>query len=148
MAETVATVVPLLVAPARVDDVLVFFHVGVDLLHEGRIDFEHRENGVTVDGIGFHLVQNLQRVGEGLRVVREQFQHLLLTLEELLLGVAKAVGIVDEGVGCQADEPVMDRTVLLADEMDVVRGDHFHLMLLRQLEDDLVIDHLVVIDLL
>ena len=40
----------------------------------------------------------------------------------------------------------MDGTVLLPDEMHVVRSDDLHPVLLRQLEDDLVVDHLIIID--
>ena len=79
-------------------------------------------------------------------MVREQGQHLVLALEILLLGVAHPVGIVDVRVGGQADEPVVDGTVLLPDEVDVVRRNDLHPVLLRHLEDDLVVDHLVVVD--
>ena len=148
MAEPVSAVIPLLVAPARVDDVLVLLHLRVDVGHEGRVDLEHRQDGVAVDGIALHLIQHFQRVGKGLRMVREQGQHLLLALEELLLRVAHPVRIIDERFGREADQPVMDRAVLLPDEMNVVGGKDFHMMLLGHLEDDLVVDHLVVIDLL
>ena len=146
VAEAVPAVIALLVAPARVDDLLVLLHMRVDVLHEGRIDFEHGQNGVAVDGIGLHLVQDLEGVGDGFRVVREQAQHLLLALEVFLLRIAQAGGIVQVGIGGQADEAVVDGTVLLADEVHVVRGDDLHVVLFGQLEDDLVVDHLVVID--
>ena len=68
-------------------------------------------------------------------MVGEDLRHLFLALEIFLLGVAQALGVVHVGVGGQADEPVVHRTVLLAHEVHVVGRHHLHPMLLRELED-------------
>ena len=136
VAEAVAAVIALLVAAAGVDDLLVFLHLGVDVLHEGGVDLEDGEDGVAVDAVGLDLAEDLEGVVDGFRMVREQGPHLLLALEVLLLGIAEAVRVVDVGVGRQADQPVVDGAVLLADEVGVVGGDDLDPVLLRQLEDD------------
>ena len=120
---------------AVLDDVGVFREVRVDLREELLREVELREDVAAVDLVTLHLVQHLEGVGEGLRMVREERRHLLLALEVLLLGVAEALGVVDHRVGGQADEPVVRRAVLLADEVDVVGGHDLDAVFLRQLED-------------
>ncbi len=65
---------------------------------------------------------------------RKQPGHLLLALEELLLGVAHSVRVVEIGPRVEADEPVVRRSVLLLHEMHVVRRDDLHSHLLREPE--------------
>ena len=120
---------------AVLDDVCIFLQVDVDLREEFRGEYELREDVPAVDFVALHLVQHFEGVGQGLRVVREQGGHLLFTLEILLLGIAQALGVVDHRVGGQADEPVVRRSVLFADEVDVVGGHDFDPVLLRELED-------------
>ena len=58
----------------------------------------------------------------------------------------QAVGIVDQCIGGQADEPVVRRAVLLVDKVGVVRGYDLDAVLLRKAEDAFVGDQLVLVD--
>ena len=79
-------------------------------------------------------------------MIREQGQHLLLGLDVLLLGVAEALGVVYVRVGREADKAVVDRALLLADEMGVVGRYDLDAVLLSEGEDLLVVDHLLAVD--
>ena len=68
-------------------------------------------------------------------MVGEDGRHLLGGLEVFLLGVAQALGVVEVGVGADADQAVMGRTVLLAHEVHVIGGHYLDAQLLRYLED-------------
>ena len=65
-------------------------------------------------------------------------QILLGGFQVFLLGVAQALGVVEIGIGADADQAVVGRTVLLADEMHVVGGHHLDAQFLRYPENDLV----------
>ena len=134
-AELVAAVIPLLVAFAGIDDILVFLEIGVDVAEEGGVDVIFREHGIPVDAVPLDLVEDLDGIGQGLRMVREDGGHLLFALEVFLLGVAQAVRIVHVRVGRQADQPVVDRTVFLPHEVHVVGGDDLDPVLPGQFED-------------
>ena len=71
-------------------------------------------------------------------MVGEDGFHLLLRLEVFLLGVADTVGIVVIVIEGEADQAVVGRTVLLADEVYVVGGDDLDIVFCRQFEDGLV----------
>ena len=135
MAEAVAAVGAVLVASARIYDVLVFLQVLVDVGHERRINLEDRQHGVAVYGVGLYLIGHFQRIGQAFRMVREQFLHLLFRLQILLLGIAQAVGVVQIGIGGEADEAVVHWAVFLAHEVGVVGGDDLDAVLSSQLED-------------
>ena len=147
-AEIVPTVGSLLVVASCVDYVLVFVEPVVDIVGEFLRELELREHMVPVDLVPLDLVADLQGILQHLRMVREQGRHLLLALEILLLRVAEPVGVVDVGIRREADKPVMRRTVLLADEMDVVCCDHLQVMFLGQLEEHRDIFALTLIDIL
>ena len=144
--EFVAAVVAVLVVASGVDDVLVALELGVDAGEEVLVYLITRKDRVAVDAVGFDLVRDLHGVVDGFRVIREQGQHLLFRLEVFLLGVAQAARVVEVGVGGDADEAVVDRAVLLADEVDVVGRDDLDAVLLAEGEDLLIIYHLLVID--
>ena len=148
VAESVTPVVALLVTAARVDDVLVPLHLGVDVLHERRVDLVDRKHRVAVDAVRLHLVHDLLGVGDGFRMLREQGEHLFLALEVLLLRIAQPSRVVDEGVGIQTDEPVVNGAVLLPDEVDVVRRDDLHPILFRQVEEYFRVFFLAFVDFL
>ena len=59
---------------------------------------------------------------------------MFLGLDILFLGIAEALGIVYVGVGGEADEAVVNRTVFLADKVGVVGGDNLDAVLFRQFE--------------
>ena len=117
------------------DDVGVFLQMLVNLGQEVLRKLKFRQHVAAVDLVALHLLQHLQRVGECLRMLREQGGHLFLALEVLLLRVAQALGIVHHRIGGQADKAVMRRAVFLAHEVHVVGGHDLHAVLLRQLED-------------
>ena len=75
-------------------------------------------------------------------MVAEEFGHLRLALEILLLGVAQAVWRIVELVGHQADETVVRGAVLRRHEVDVVGCDDFDAEFGSQLKD-LLVDHLL-----
>ena len=131
----VAVVVLAYLVAAVVYDVGVLLKVVVYVLQEGAVYLELGQHVAPVDLVSLHLLAHLQGIGEDFRMVGEDFRHLLLALEVLLLGVAQALGIVHVGVGGQADEPVVHRAVLLAHEVHVVGGHHLHPVLLREPED-------------
>ena len=66
----------------------VLRQVAVDILEELRVDLELWQHVAPVDVVSFDFIENLQRVGEGFRMVGKQLRHLLFALEEFLLGVA------------------------------------------------------------
>ena len=120
--EFLSPVVPFLVAPSDIDYVLVFFEIFLLFRQEGRIDLEFREDVVPVDFVALYLVEHLHGPFQHFRMVREERQHFLLAFEVFLLGVPHPVRRVEVGVAVEADEPVMRRPVLLADEMHIICG--------------------------
>ena len=80
-------------------------------------------------------------------MVRKERHHFLFALEILLLGVAHPVRIVYVAVRGKADEPVVRRTVLLAQKMHVVGSNHLHSLLLCELEDSFIDYLLFVVNL-
>ena len=117
MAEFLATVIALLVIASRVYDSLVFLKIRVNIIEEVLVNLEFRQHVSAVDGVVLHLVADFQRIGDNLRMVREQCRHLLLGLQVLLLGISEAVYIVNVGIGSQTDKPVVGLAVLLAHEV-------------------------------
>ncbi len=122
MAEAVSAVGTVLVASARIYDILVFLQVGVYLCHEGRVYLVYRQHRVSVYGVVLYFGGHLQRVFQGLRVVREQRGHLFLRLDVLLLGIAQTVRVVYIGVGGKADKAVVHGAVFFAHKVGVVGG--------------------------
>ena len=146
LAELVTAVVAFFVVTPAVDDILVFCEILVDVGEEGGVDGELREDVRAVDVVALYLFHHLPGIEYGLRVIREEFEHFVLTLEVLLLGIAEALGVVYQRVGGEADEAVVRRAVVLADEVGVVRGYHLDPVLLAEFEDGLVHLHLVVVE--
>ena len=68
-------------------------------------------------------------------MVGEDGRHLLGGLEVFLLGVAQTLGVVEVGIGADADKAVMGRAVLLAHEVHVVCGHHLDTQFLSYLKD-------------
>ena len=132
--ELLAARIALLVVAAGINDILVLVCPVVNLVKEVLREFELGQHVPAVYGIAFNFVQNLHRVGDGLRMFREQGQHLFFTLQVLLLGVAEAVRFVYESVCGKADEPVMGRPVLLAHKVNVIGGNYLYAVFLCQLE--------------
>ena len=148
MAESVSPICSVLVTAAGVDDILVFLQVFVDIGHEGRINLVYRQYRVPVYGIALHLIGHLQGVGKGLRVVREQGKHLFFRLDVLLLGIAQAIGIVNIGVGCEANKAVVYRSVLFAHKVGVVGSYDLNAVLLGQFEDFLGVEALFLVQII
>ena len=134
-AEHIAAVIAVFVVAAVVYDFAVFILPTVDICHKILRNLKFRKDVAPVDGIAFHLVCYLEGIGDDFRMVREHRSHLLFALEILLLGIVKSVGVINKSVGSQADESVMHRTVLLSYEVDIVGGNHLHIVLASELED-------------
>ena len=142
LAEIVAAVVAFRVVFAGFDVGFVFLQIGVDVGQEGFVDVVFGQDVVVVDLIELHLVGHFEGIGDHFRMVGEKRGHFLLALEILLLRVAQPLGIVHVGVGGQADEAVVGRAILLADEVHVVGGHHLDALFARQVEQDGVHLHL------
>ena len=147
MTELLTTVVALFVAPARVNDTLVFFQLIVNVSEEFRINLEFRKHVASVNGIVLYLVADFQSIRDDFRMVWEQCCHLLFTLQVFLLCVPEPIDIINISIGSQTDKPVMSRSVLLSYEVGVVCCDNLYAMLLGEVEDDFVVLFLFFIDL-
>ena len=146
LAEFVPAVIAFFVVAAAVYHLFIELEVLVYLLQEGRVDGEFGKDVGAVDIVALHLLHHLAGVEDGLRVLREQGQHLVLALQIFLLGVAEALGVADHRVGGEADEAVVRRAVVPADKVRVVRGHHLDPVLFGKLEDGLVYLLLVVVE--
>ena len=135
LAELVTTVNPFLVIAAAVDYLGILAKVFVDIGKEALVYAELREDMGGVDIIPFHLVQDLEGIGERFQMVGKKFHHLVFALQVLLLGVTQPLFVAEVGIGSQADKAVVSRSVLFPDEMDIVRGDNFHPIFFSQPED-------------
>ena len=138
-AEFLAPFVSVLVRASAGDYILVFLELRVNVGEEVRVNVEFRKHVSAVDGETLHLVADFKRVGYHFRMVREKGCHLLLALEIFLLGVSEPVRVVYVRVGSQADKPVVNRSVLLAHEMHVIRRYDFHTVFGGQVEKHFVI---------
>ena len=101
-------------------------------------DGEKGHDGVVVEAVDFHLVQNLQRVAQGFGHIAENIVHLLLGLEPLLLGIEHAVGVVQILLGREAEQVVVCLGVLLIYEVGVVGADELDAILVGELDEHLV----------
>ena len=88
-AEFVSAVVALLVVPAGIYDILVFFKIGVNLGEEFRVDFVFRQHVVAVDAVDLDFAGDFEGGGQHFRMFRKQGGHLLFAFEIFLLGVVK-----------------------------------------------------------
>ena len=77
------------------------------------------------------------RVGDGLRVVREEREHLLLGLHvvAVVVHLQLALGIADGGVRADAEQHVVDAVVVGRGVVRIVRRDKRDLHLLRELRE-------------
>ena len=73
VAEAVPAVGSVLVAPASIDNILILLQVFVDIGHKSGVDVKDGQDGIPVDGVGFHLGGHLKGVFNGFRVIVEQF---------------------------------------------------------------------------
>ena len=132
--ELLAARIALLVVAAGINYILVLVCPIVNLVKEVLREFEFGQYVPAVYGVAFNLVQDLHRVGDGLRMLREKGQHFFFTLQVLLLGVAKTVRFVYESVCGKADEPVMGRPILLAHKVNVIGSNYLYAVFLCQPE--------------
>ena len=101
-------------------------------------DREVRHQRVAVDGVDLHLVEDLGGVAECLRDIGEDFIHLLGTLEPLLLGVSKPIGVVKGFARAEADQSLVRLAIFLVGEVGVIRGDQLHALLCSKLDEHLI----------
>ena len=104
VAELVATIslfnhLPCLILAYRIlallNDVGIFLQILADIGHKLLVDIILREHVRAVNLKRLNLRDDLEGVGNGLGVVREELKHLLLALEILLLGVSEPFRIID-----------------------------------------------------
>ena len=136
--EFLPSVFPLLVAPADIYYILVFFKIFFLFRKEGRVDSEFRQDMVPVYLVALDFVVHLHSPLDDFRMVGEKRAHFLLAFKVFLLCIPHPVRSVEIGVAVEADEPVVGRTVLLSDKMDIVGGKDFHPCLLCKLEQPLI----------
>ena len=113
---------------------LSVFRLSAKVLRNG----EYRHDGVGVDAVGLHLVDNLLRVFQHLRMVGEDATHLFGRLQPFLFGVVHSCWVVEVLARAEADESVVRLAVLLFHKVDVIGGNDLHVIFLRQVEDDFV----------
>jgi len=112
--DTVALAQPVL---AQLDQVLLLGVAGRHLVFR-------EVQGLAPDGIGVAALGNIHRVGQGLRVVAEQVQHLRARLHVELGGpIAQALGVAHGGAGLHAQHHLMGLRVLGFDVVHVIGHD-------------------------
>ena len=80
----------------------------------------------------------LHCVVDDFRVRREECAHLFFGFEVFLLGVAQPLRVINVGIGCEADEPVVRRTVFLSEKVNVVGGYHLDVLFFCKRENGFV----------
>ncbi len=111
-------------------------------------NLEVRHDRVVLDVVIFvALIDNFYRIAQSLRHIGEKFVHLGRRLEPLLLGVAHSVRVVQILARIQADQVVMGIAVLLVHEVYVVGADELDAVLLRHLDEELVVRFLLLVAL-
>ena len=121
-AELLPPVCAVLVAAPYVNHVLILLQLIVYVRKKVLRQIELRQHVTPVNLVALNLIRDLKRVGQHLRMLREQSRHLLLALEELLLSVAHPVNVVEISSCVEAEKPVVRRPVLLLHEVHVVSG--------------------------
>ena len=99
---------------------------------------EEGHDGVVVEAIELHLVENLDGVGQRLGNVGKHLVHLLARLEPLLLGVEHARGVVEVFARGETQEVVVGLGVVLVHEVAVVGADELHAVFLGEVHQHAV----------
>ena len=81
-----------------------------------------RKNRLYVNIITLNLVCNLKSVCNNLRMARIECSHLLSRLKILLLGIEHSANILCRTAGVDANENLMNRTVLFVHKVTVIGG--------------------------
>ena len=123
----------------------ILFEVGF-FGSKGLRNREHRHDRRTVQLVFLDLRRDFERVGEGLRVVREERCHFVAALEPLLPRVAQALRVGFERLRGKAEQDVVRLGVLLEEEVRVVRRDDLDAEPGSEGEDLLVDAHLVLVE--
>ncbi len=142
-----APIVPLLIAPTHIDNILIFLKIFLLLSQKIRTQGKLRQNVPPVQLIPLDLIEHLHRILQHLRMVREQRRHLLLALKIFLLGITHPLRIIKRSIAVHTDKPVMSLPVLLPDKMRIIRRHHLRPRLLSQLKNRLINLHLPLIKL-
>ena len=93
IAELLSSLVSALVAASLVNDMLVFLQMRIDIGKEFLRQVKFRQDRVLVNLETCYLLCDFQCVGNGLRMLIEHIQHLVLALEVLLLGISHTVRV-------------------------------------------------------
>ncbi len=96
----------------------------------------------VVDGICLDFVKDLHSVGQRFGYVGEEGVHLFGRFHPLLFGVQHAFGVVEVLAGGHTYKAVVGFGVFLVDEVHIVGGHDFYVVLARQL-DKLLVDVLL-----
>ena len=134
---TAANLLAVLVADELLKELLVgkllpIVLFGGELLGDGKIGHNRR----VVNTVELHLIQHLQRIGQGFGYVGKDFIHLSLRLEPLLLGIKHSFRIVKVAGSTEADEAVVSFGIVFVNEVYVVGTHDFDIIFLCQFKDD------------
>ena len=89
-----------------------------------------------VDGIEFHLVEDLLSIGQSFRNILENLGHLLGRLEPFLLGIVHSLGVGEFHLGRNAYQAIVGLGIVLVGEMHVVGGYNLDVVLFRHLHQN------------
>ena len=132
-AELFSTFISTLVAASFIDDSLISLKISVNISEEVLRKIEFRKNRILVDLEYLDLIGYFECIAQSFRMLVEHIKHLFFAFKVLLLGVSETVGIVKICICGEADETVVRRSVLLANEMYVICSYDLRTCLCRQL---------------
>ena len=101
-------------------------------------DGKFRHDGVGVNAIGLHFVNDLLGVFKCLRDIAENGSHLSRCLEPFLLGIVHAGWVVEILSRAKADEAVMRFGMFLFHKMHVIGGNNLGVGLASQVKQHLI----------
>ena len=99
---------------------------------------EERHDGVVVEAIHLHLIQNLKGIRQSLRHIAEDIVHLLTRLKPLLLGIEHTRRIIKILTRRETKQMVVSFSILLIHEMGIVGTDEFDTIFLSQFDEYLI----------
>ena len=132
-------VLPVLVRCELIVELLLGEFLSPLLLRSERLgNGEERHDGVVVEAVCLHLVQNLDSVCHRLRNVVEHLPHLLFGLKPLLLRVKHTFRVVDILACREAQQVVVSLSILLVHEVSIVGANELDAVFMSKFYNHLV----------
>ena len=119
---------------------LLFGELGAPLLLSTKLlrDGEVGHDGIVVETVDLHLIEDLHRVCQSLRNIAEDGVHLIAGLEPLLLGVEHTRGVIKVLACGETEQMVVGLSILLVDKVGIIGTDEFDAILPGQFDEHLV----------